>query len=593
MNRERADPSGEILIADHDRAVVLLRRIVEFVSDGVVTLDRDGRIASCSRSSTRIFGWSEREMIGKPWEELIAENARAEIDRAVQLAWLGQPSERVEAEGRRRDGIAVSLWWTLAPVTGARGAVVEILAVAQDRTESQLYESTLSDFEIRVRESEALARMGTWVWNASAGTVQWSAGLHAVRGVDPVSFEGTMESHMAQILADDRDAVDVAMRAALDGGQDFESEYRILAEGEGIRWIHGRARPVLGADGQVVGLRGVEQDVTERQRATQTILLAQDRAERASRAKSHFLSRMSHELRTPLNAILGFSQLLALGPLADEQTESVAYISRAGQHLLGLIDEVLDLARVESGQLTPSVAPVHLAPIVAGAIELVAPMACEWGITVEHPQVADWIRVVADEQWLRQVLVNLLTNAIKYNQKGGTVTLGVEPGPDEISVSISDTGIGISADELPRLFEPFARLGAHTGVEGTGLGLMLSRELVELMGGTIEVESQPGVGSTFTVRLPSSVTSTRATSASASAVLEVKERLRAMGPLTVVYVEDNPVNALVMERILANNPDIRLIVVTPATRPSRPAEWSVPTSFCLTSSCPTSREQTS
>jgi PAS domain S-box-containing protein len=538
--------------------------ILEFVNDALLTFDRDGRVISCSGSSIRMFGWSTQEIIGKPWGDLVAENARADIGQAVNLAWLGQPSERVEAEGRRRDGIAVPLWCTVAPVPVTHGAVTEILIVAQDRTESQLYESTLAASDIRLRESEALARMGTWAWDALAGTVQWSAGLHMVRGVDPMSFEGTLGSHLAQILSDDREAVELAMRAAANDGPDFESEYRISVEGDGIRWLYGRARRARDTAGRTVGLWGVEQDVTERQLATQVTQVAHDRAEQASRAKTDFLSRMSHELRTPLNAILGFSQLLTLGPLAAEQAEDVEHISRAGQHLLGLIDEVLDLARIESGEMTLAVAPTALAPIVAGATELVASMACERGVTIEEPQVPDSTWVIANQQRLRQVLVNLLANAIKFNREGGTVTLGVEARPDEVSVSVSDTGVGIAADKLARLFKPFDRLGAQSGVEGSGLGLALSRELLELMGGTIEVDSQPGVGSTFTVRLPSSVTRTETPSALvlASCGSGIKERLRAIGTLTVVYVEDNPVNALVMERILAISADIRLIVAT-------------------------------
>src|SRR5262245_4030682 len=216
------------------------------------------------------------------------------------------------------------------------------------------------------------------------------------------------------------------------------------------------------------------QEITERRRA-------EAEADRANQAKSEFLSRMSHELRTPLNAILGFAQLLELDADTPDEKESVGQILRAGQHLLALINEVLDISRIESGRLQLSLEAVPFADTVRHAIELVGPSASSNAITVTIEPIDDDLHVLADRQRLEQVLLNLLSNAIKYNRRGGRVIIAYErPGPDRVRIHVADTGPGIGADKLARLFVPFDRLGAEAGeIEGTGLGLALSRSLVE------------------------------------------------------------------------------------------------------------------
>ena len=292
----------------------------------------------------------------------------------------------------------------------------------------------------------------------------------------------------------------------------------------------------------VARLARAEADVAERTRhqavlrvAKEEADLARAEAERASRAKSEFLSRVSHELRTPLNAILGFGQLLELdaGRLDDGQRQSVEHILRGGRHLLGLVDEVLDLARIERGQGELRVESLALAPLLADLAGLVEPLARERGLRLRLPttpavnpaDAADGVHVLADAQRLRQVLLNLLANAIKYHHRpaGGEVALGCvagagtlpplggvsgRPGEGCLRLTVRDNGPGIAPEDLTKLFIPFERLGAAYGcVKGTGLGLSVSRQLVEAMGGTIGVESTLGVGSTFWVELPQATAS--------------------------------------------------------------------------------------
>lgn len=280
--------------------------------------------------------------------------------------------------------------------------------------------------------------------------------------------------------------------------------------------------PELGADGRPKGFFAVLKDVTEEAFAeealrrlnqdledrvaqrTEQLLIAKNEAERASEAKSEFLSRMSHELRTPLNAILGFSQLLEVDQrhvLAAEQAENVREILRAGGHLLGLIDEVLDLSRVESGRLDLVAEPVDLRALFEACARQVEPVARDRGVRVSIDADASG-SAMADEQRLRQVLLNLLSNGVKYNRDGGEVTLGASRAASgRARIEVRDTGRGIEPTLLPRLFQPFERLDASREIEGTGIGLAISKRLVEAMGGTLGVDSEPGVGSTFWLEL--------------------------------------------------------------------------------------------
>lgn len=311
---------------------------------------------------------------------------------------------------------------------------------------------------------------------------------------------------------------------------------------------------------------GVVRDITarrqaeeERRRAEEARRVAEEAqrvAEQANQAKSEFLSRMSHELRTPLNAILGFAQLLEMDNLSPEQRESVADILKAGRHLLDLINEVLDIARIEAGRLALSPEPVPLREVAEEALALITPLCTEHGVRVEAEAVtASRRHVIADRQRLKQVLLNLLANAVKYNRAGGLVTLSVEPAPPaRLRLKVTDTGPGIPADRMARLFVPFERLGAEqTAIEGTGLGLALSRRLVEAMGGTLGVESTVGRGSTFWVELPEAEEPALEPSAVGAARPEGARRAR------IVYIEDNLSNLKLLQRVLAHRPEVELL----------------------------------
>ena len=386
--------------------------------------------------------------------------------------------------------------------------------------------------------------------------VQFNRGAEALLGMMREEVLGRTDSDLfpAELarVYEARDREVLRARRLEDVGEDVMP----VRNGE-PRIVHTKKIPIFGESGEPAYLLGISQDITERRAAHEEVRIARLEAERASRAKSDFLSRMSHDLRTPLNAILGFAQILQMERLGAEHEESVQQILRAGSHLLALINEVLDIARIEAGQLSLSPEPVAVADVLAQVAALVRPLAAHRGIVVSADVAGRGaLYVHADRQRLQQVLINLVSNAVKYNRDGGTVGVSCEPHAGTVVIRVTDTGPGIRPDRLQLLFQPFERLGAEqSAIEGTGLGLAVSKGLTEAMGGRVGVHSRVDQGSTFWIELPG---------AEAPSPQAVAPSLAAPPPVaaaagTVVYVEDNRSNVRLLERLLARRAGLRLI----------------------------------
>ena len=318
-------------------------------------------------------------------------------------------------------------------------------------------------------------------------------------------------------------------------------------------------------DGQITGFLGVAVDQTARQQAA-SLEVARQAAEAASQAKSEFLSRVSHELRTPLNAMLGFVQLLELDaqhPLDTHQRGRLASVQQAGWHLVQLIEDVLDLSRIESGNLKVSIDDVDVIRVLDDALQLVSPLFNRSTLTLQRtrsPGPSDApVMVSGDKTRLTQVLVNLLSNAIKYNLPQGQVHVHIDTStPGRTRIEVADTGRGMSPAQLGRIFEPFNRLGQEqSGIQGTGIGLVITKRLVELMGGELQVQSEQGLGTRLTVTLPSASVFVH-TSAHAEIDDDAPSPDSPVQHVDVLYIEDNPVNAMLMESIVALKPFCRL-----------------------------------
>jgi PAS domain S-box-containing protein len=538
------------------------RRLIENASDVATVLDKRGCIRYQSPSITRVLGYTPDELMGESSFDYVHPDDTT-ASRALIEAIVRRPgtTHQTEFRFRHRDGsyrVLEALGRTLREDSAEEGVVVN----SRDVTERTEAEAALHRSEEHFR---------TLIENATDlitildpdGTIRYeSSAITRMLGYTPEELVGRTPFDL--IHPDDAPAVMARLGELIaEPGTSSSVQFRFLhADGT---WRHleavGRTiNPATSLDGLVVNSR----DITERRRAEEAMVAAKEEAERANLAKSEFLSRMSHELRTPMNSILGFAQVLARRGLPADQAKGVDHILRAGRHLLNLINEVLDIARIEANEQQLSLEAVRVDASVQETVALIRPLAAQYGCAVDELPLPGDLYALADRQRLAQVLLNLLSNAIKYNRPGGRVWVTVEPAEDaeggEHRICVHDTGPGIPPERASELFVPFARLGAESSdVEGTGLGLALSQRLVQAMGGELEVTSEVGVGSTFRVRLRAVESPLVRLARREPALPDGSPAAGARREARLLYIEDNLANVSLVETILAGRPEVTLV----------------------------------
>ena len=443
----------------------------------------------------------------------------------------------------------------------ADGKPLQMLGVVQDIDDRKRAELALAERERELREAQTLAHIGNWTADLVSGQLSWSDEIYRIFGHAPGSFEPSVEAFHAAVHPDDLAQVHESEKRAEQTGR-HEVVHRIVRPDGTVRHVQELGQMETDAAGKRVRMTGTVQDVTERVEVEQALLALSEEAERANRAKSDFLSSMSHELRTPMNAVLGFGQLMEYdATLPEVHRDSVQEILGAGRHLLELINEVLDLAKVESGHIDLSLEPVEVCPVVEECLSLVTSLADKREIQLSHKGLKG-AAVRADRTRLKQVLLNLLSNAIKYNRDAGSVRIEVKlEGTDRLRIRVIDTGPGIPAGRRAELFQPFNRLAAaHSEIEGTGIGLTITRRIVEMMGGIVDVESEVGVGSIFWIELPLE-SAPAAGNVHAGAAGDGGASLPHIEAVqhTVLYIEDNPANIKLVAQILGRRSHIHLL----------------------------------
>jgi len=459
-------------------------------------------------------------------------------------------------------------WLHLRARRDTSGGEPVFFGVTQDVTERHRTEAALLDATQRAALAVRGAGMGTWEQDLATLTVYWDEQMFRLRGLEPAGTLAPAGRGRELVHPDDREPVLAAWQESVRSGEPVSYEFRVRWPDGSYRWLASRLSPLKNEFGDVVRQIGVNWDITEAKTAE---LARQEHALalRESQAKSQFLARMSHELRTPLNAVLGFTQLLQLeidgAALQPGQRRKLEHVRNAGEHLLSLISDVLDLSSLEAGGMRLDLQPVLLADVVAEALPLVEALAREHKVTLDKPVAAG--RVLADRTRLRQVLINLLSNAIKYNRAEGRVSIVSTPEPAHVVLRISDTGRGMTAEQLVHLFEPFNRLGReNSSIEGTGIGLAIVKALVERMGGEVQVTSRENQGTEVLLRLPAASPVAAAPQAlRLSDDTSFAERV-ALGRVTsqplILYIEDNPVNVLLVQELVATRPALRLVCET-------------------------------
>lgn len=392
------------------------------------------------------------------------------------------------------------------------------------------------------------------------GTITtWNKGAERLYGYRADEVVGR---HISVLIPSDRAGEEIVLLDRIAAGDrvDHYETVRVTKNGALLE-VAVTISGIRGSSGEVIGASVIARDLTEQKRALEEIEKAHREAERTNRAKSDFLSRMSHELRTPLSAIVGFGELLKGTHLDQEQREFVDHLRTGGEALRALINEVLDISRIEAGQFRLSLEPVTLINVLSESVSLVGPLAAQREITLDIGNLSDIesIHVAADRQRLSQVFLNLLSNAVKYNVHGGSVTVRATPSEQgTVRVAVADTGPGIEQGKLHLVFEPFERLNADdTQVEGTGLGLSVARGLVEAMGGRLSVDSALGRGTVFYVELKSSNVDHR--TRTLGDIPPASDTAEAGGSGLVLYIEDNHSNIRLVKGLLRRRPNVELI----------------------------------
>ena len=517
--RMQPDPVPPADDSDPQALPALLREVLVGAGTTVwawdVVPDRLGGI----ECSVEVLGYAPGEIpwTQAGWDRLIHPDDRPGAEAAYARHLRGE-SPRYECEYRAR--AADGRWRWL----GERGQVVAWAAPGQ----AQRVVGTLTDIGSRKRAEDQALAMGDRLAQLAAHVpgmlyqytggadgrgrfLYASEGCTALLGVTPAQLMADSAQPLGLIARGDLERLAASLLHSAKTLAPWRESFRIFPVGQPPRWVQVEATPRRAADGEAapgdVTWHGYLQDITER-RALDLAREEAAAAAAANRAKTEFLSRVSHELRTPLNAVLGFAELLDCDhrePLTDGQRRRVAMIHDAGEHLLRMIGDLLDLTRVESGHMPIDASRVSLAPLVHDCAEMLAlPATGIAAVDLVLPPRTLALVAWADAGRLKQVLLNLLSNALKYNRPGGRVTVRLaDEGDGSVVIEVADTGLGIPADQLPKLFEPFNRLGRQGGgIEGTGIGLAVTRALVELMNGSIAVDSRRDEGTSFTVRLP-------------------------------------------------------------------------------------------
>ncbi len=560
VRAERARSAAEQALREQQAQ---LKNTFDLAGVGIVQVGLDGVPLMVNQRLCELLGRSREQQLAMRSKDVIhpddlpSEMAQRQRLLGGEITHYRGPKRFLHADGHP---VWVNTHMTL--VRKPDGSPDYFIGVAEDITERMQAEAALRSSQQRfldlVNSVEGI------FWEADPHTrclTYVSDRAEAITGYPEQAWLAP-QFWPSHVHPDDRDRAQGEVRAAYAARAPRPIEYRFIANDGRVLHMSSLVAVVKAEDGRSL-LRGLIIDTSARKRAEEAELAA-EAALRANAAKTEFLSRMSHELRTPLNAVLGFSQLLALDtaqPLSPSQQARVQHISQAGAHLLAMINDVLDLSRIESGgvALMPITVPVQL--VVNEAVNMVAPAAAAAGVSLQlDPLALAGVSVRADHLRLRQVLVNLLSNAIKYNRVGGSVTLRwpVDKAAGLVHLQVRDSGIGLTAAQQEHLFEPFNRLGIErSGIEGTGIGLVITQRLVQLMGGQMAVESVVGEGSCFTASLPLVAASATAPPALGA---EAPGAAPTSATYTVLYAEDNPVNVELVRQVLKMRPACRLLV---------------------------------
>lgn len=489
------------------------REMLDSMFTFIGLLSLDGTLIDANRAAIEAFGLRRKDMIGrKIWDTYYwshSPEVQASVRDAIARAAKGEVV-RGDHVVRVAEGEYLTVDVIHGPLRDREGRVVEVIGSAVDITERVKAEQASQQVRDQLEQAQRIANIGSWEWDFRSNKLSWSDHCFRLVGLEPGAEAPTLEAFLSFVHPEDRARLRETIRTGVEEGRSCDYDHRVVWPNGDVRVLHQLGEVKRDAKGRPIKMIGTTQDVTEINAARGELMESKLKAESANQAKSRFVASMSHELRTPLNAIIGFSELLQSddAPLSDERRREYARdIHSSGKHLLSVINDILDISRIEAGKVSLDEEETSILDLIESTYRMVRPRAEETGVALAcrvDPAVKD---VLADRRLLLQTLLNLASNAVKFTERGGSVDIAASPAEGGgVDIVVRDTGIGMSADDIARVGEPFLQVDGRLSrkFEGTGLGLVIAKRLVEMHGGVLCIESALNQGTTMTVRLPAS-----------------------------------------------------------------------------------------
>lgn len=480
-----------------------LAAIVTSSDDAIMGKSLDGTITAWNAGAERLFGYKAEEIIGRPIATLMPAGLAGDMDGILDRVRKGERIEHFETVRVKKNGELVPVSLSVSPIRDASGTIVGASKIARDITERRKIEAAILEAQRQLTLALSAARMGTWGWDIGTGALTWSDNLEEIHGLSPGTFKGTYDAFLECIHPEDRPMVDQGVRRAVAERSTYDVEFRVPFPDGSMHWVAGHGQVFVDADGAPTRMIGIGRDITERKSAEVERERLYREAQEAIKIRDAFLSVAGHELRTPLGALT-----LTLHNLArkaerenDERTlAGLRTVERQVERLVRLTNDLLEVGRISAGKIALELEPTDLSSLAREVAQRLEEPARRAGSPVElkasQPVIGLW-----DRSRLDQVVTNLLSNAIKFGQ-GHPIAVTVDADSDAARLTVRDQGIGISPGDQARIFERFERAVSGRSYSGIGLGLWITREIIQHHDGKIAVDSAPGQGATFVVQLP-------------------------------------------------------------------------------------------
>ncbi|MCK5554843.1 MAG: PAS domain-containing protein [Alphaproteobacteria bacterium] len=484
-----------------------LRHFFSLTNDLLGVYRRDGSFVRVNPTVSRVLGYPDAELKLLPFIEIIHPDdrkiAQAATKKMLQASRDQEIRVNFESRARCKDGSIRWMKWV------HKTAGDHIYIVGRDVTDIKQHEAELEWREAQLSEAQKIGHMGHWYWEVDQHVMEWSDQIYSIFGVKKERFSATVDNISNLLLKSDIKRTYKAFQRAFVRKKDYELEFRLRRPKGGIRYIHCEGRCKLDPKtGKVKAMFGIMQDITEHKLHERALQKAKEEAETAYDSKTRFLANMSHELRTPLNAIIGFSEMIQrqlLGPVGNTRyLDYIGGINESGEHLLNLINDILDMSKIEIGKYELYVEKINVGKLVRLAVYMIEGRAHEAQVRLITDNISDDVQIIADRRALMQILLNLMSNAVKFTPAEGFVDIGCRYVSDGVEIVVQDTGVGIPKSKIGIVTIPFEQVdSAMTRKrEGSGLGLSITKNLIKLHGGTLKIESKVEVGTTVTVLLP-------------------------------------------------------------------------------------------